>query len=181
MYLNFTKEKVLQFLFPSLNFNHNTVRLKRTMRLPASVDYDMWCLSEAYMRLFQTSMMELFRQNSLSLTIFPKSSIIWGKVFKNGPSEICGKQPLKNMKWYGLLRLTFLSADFLKAVFHKFYFVHFWILCPIYTSLLTLNFFSSNLVELRILWSFFFSGCLYTALQELNCWWCQQMALQIRI
>ena len=68
------------------------------MRVPASVDYDMWCLSEAYMRLFQTSMMELFRQNSLSLTIFPKSSIIWGKVFKNGPSEICGKQPLKNMK-----------------------------------------------------------------------------------
>ena len=23
---------------------------------------------------------------------------IWGKVFKNGPSEICGRQPLKNLK-----------------------------------------------------------------------------------
>ena len=24
------------------------------------------------------------------------------KVFKNGPSKICGKQPLKNLKGYGL-------------------------------------------------------------------------------
>ena len=27
---------------------------------------------------------------------------IWVKVFKNEPSKICGKQPLKNVKWYGL-------------------------------------------------------------------------------
>ena len=25
------------------------------------------------------------------------------KVFKNGPSRICGRQPLKNLKGYGLL------------------------------------------------------------------------------
>ena len=25
------------------------------------------------------------------------------KLFKNGPSKICGRQPLKNLKWYGLL------------------------------------------------------------------------------
>ena len=24
---------------------------------------------------------------------------IWGKVFKNGPSKICGGQPLKNFSW----------------------------------------------------------------------------------
>ena len=24
------------------------------------------------------------------------NTVIWGKVFKNGPSKICGKQPLKN-------------------------------------------------------------------------------------
>ena len=29
-------------------------------------------------------------------------SIIWDKVFKNGPSKICGRQPLKNLKEYGL-------------------------------------------------------------------------------
>ena len=25
---------------------------------------------------------------------------IWDKVFKNGPSKICVRQPLKNLKWY---------------------------------------------------------------------------------
>ena len=24
---------------------------------------------------------------------------IWVKVFKNGPSKICGRQPLKDLKW----------------------------------------------------------------------------------
>ena len=28
----------------------------------------------------------------------------WDKVFKNGPSEICGRQPLENLKGYGLLK-----------------------------------------------------------------------------
>ena len=42
---------------------------------------------------------------------------IWGKVFKNGPNKISGRQPLKNLK---------------KSVFHKFYWFIFWILCPIY-------------------------------------------------
>ena len=32
---------------------------------------------------------------------------IWDKVFKNGPREICGRQSLKNLKWYGLLKQTF--------------------------------------------------------------------------
>ena len=30
------------------------------------------------------------------LKIVPKFK--WGKVFKNGPSKICGSQPLKNLK-----------------------------------------------------------------------------------
>ena len=29
---------------------------------------------------------------------------IWAKVFKNGSSKICGRQPFKNLKWYGLLQ-----------------------------------------------------------------------------
>ena len=29
---------------------------------------------------------------------------MWDKVFKNGPSKICGRQPLKNLKGYGLLK-----------------------------------------------------------------------------
>ena len=30
----------------------------------------------------------------------------WDKVFKNGPSKICGRQPLENLKWYDLLKQT---------------------------------------------------------------------------
>ena len=36
-------------------------------------------------------------------TRFHHNGIIWDKVFKNGPSKICGRQPLKNLKGYGLL------------------------------------------------------------------------------
>ena len=39
------------------------------------------------------------------------------KIFKNGPSKICGRQPSDHI-----------TSKFLKAVFHKFYLVHFWIL-----------------------------------------------------
>ena len=28
---------------------------------------------------------------------------IWDKVFKNGPSKICRRQPLKNLRGFGLL------------------------------------------------------------------------------
>ena len=34
------------------------------------------------------------------------SNAKWDKVFKNGPSEICGRQPLKNFKGYSLLKQT---------------------------------------------------------------------------
>ena len=44
--------------------------------------------------------------------------MIWDKVFKNGPSKICGKQPLKNLADH--IPLIFLKADF-----HKFYLVYF--------------------------------------------------------
>ena len=29
---------------------------------------------------------------------------IWDKVFKNGPTKICGRQSLKNLNRYGLLK-----------------------------------------------------------------------------
>ena len=31
---------------------------------------------------------------------------MWDKIFKNGPSKICGRQPLKNLKGHGLLKLS---------------------------------------------------------------------------
>ena len=51
---------------------------------------------------------------------------IWDKVFKSEPSKLCGRQPFKSLRGYGPY-----SFNFLKAVFHKFYLVHSWILCPI--------------------------------------------------
>ena len=48
----------------------------------------------------------------------------WDKVFKNGPSEIFGRQPLKKLKGYGLREADHTPSNFLKAVFHKFYLVH---------------------------------------------------------
>ena len=36
----------------------------------------------------------------------------WDKVFKNGPSKIFGRQPLKNLKEYGLLKQTILLETF---------------------------------------------------------------------
>ena len=44
------------------------------------------------------------------------------KVFKNGPSKICGRQP--KVKWHGLLKAWLNLVVCLKAVFHKFYLVH---------------------------------------------------------
>ena len=46
-----------------------------------------------------------WRENSIFLKLrnhikTPLVPIIWVKVFKNGPKKICGRQPLKNMKWY---------------------------------------------------------------------------------
>ena len=54
----------------------------------------------------------------------------WDKVFKNGPSKICERQSLKSLKEYCLFKAYHTPSNFLKAVFHKFYLVHFWILCP---------------------------------------------------
>ena len=56
---------------------------------------------------------------------FPRFRVSkWDKVFKNGPSKICGRQPLKNLKVYGLSEGYHTLSNFLKAVFHIFYLFH---------------------------------------------------------
>ena len=52
------------------------------------------------------------------------------KVFKNGPSKICGRQLLKNLKGYDLPKAGHISSNFLKSVFSKLYLVYSWILFP---------------------------------------------------
>ena len=51
------------------------------------------------------------------LTYLKCMKVLWDKVFKNGPSKICGRQPLKNLKRYGLLEENHAPSNFLKAVF----------------------------------------------------------------
>ena len=46
------------------------------------------------------------------------------------PRRFCGKQPLKSLKSYDLLQAGHFASNLLKAVFHKFYLVHSWILFP---------------------------------------------------
>ena len=37
---------------------------------------------------------------------------IWDKVFKNGPSKICGTQSFKNVKGYGLPKADHIPLNF---------------------------------------------------------------------
>ena len=63
------------------------------------------------------------RAAEFSLIIAEELENKWNKVFKNGPSKICGKQSLKNLKGYGLLKADHTPSNILKAVFHRFYLV----------------------------------------------------------
>ena len=51
-------------------------------------------------------------------------TIKWCIVLKSGPSKICGRQPLKNLKGYGVRKADHIPLSFLNAIFHKFYLVH---------------------------------------------------------
>ena len=60
----------------------------------------------------------VFWRRYLGISSFCSLWNIWVKVFKNGPSKICGRQSLKNLKRYALPKQT--TEKFLKATFHKF-------------------------------------------------------------
>ena len=42
------------------------------------------------------------------------------KVFKNWPSKICGRQPLKNLKWYRFPKHQIISSKRLATIFQEF-------------------------------------------------------------
>ena len=48
----------------------------------------------------------------LQITAVQSQRRIWDKVFKNRPSRICGRQPLKNLMGYALLKQTTLLQIF---------------------------------------------------------------------
>ena len=61
-------------------------------------------------------MKKLLGQGFFKMLGLGKKTIKWVKVFKNGPSKICGRQHLKKLKLYGLPS---------KYTPHKFYIMHF--------------------------------------------------------
>ena len=71
-----------------------------------------WCLHcelRAYFMQYSGSTQKEKNRKALKHVII---LIIWIKVFKNGSSKICGRQPLKNLKWYGLLRVRPPTTNF---------------------------------------------------------------------
>ena len=44
----------------------------------------------------------------------------WNEISKNGPSKICGRQSLKNLKEYGLLQADHVPSNFLDATLHNY-------------------------------------------------------------
>ena len=65
--------------------------------------------------------------NSLNLFIKITRTIIkWDKVFKNGPSKICGRQRLKNLKGHGQLLSHLLKAFLLGTFLNSLSQIWFW-------------------------------------------------------
>ena len=60
-------------------------------------------------------MMELFAK-----MVLKAPTRKWDKVFKNRPCKICGRQPLKNLRWYGLLLFKFFKGC-LPKILHGLY------------------------------------------------------------
>ena len=55
------------------------------------------------------------KYHTRSLVPSVQKTAIWDKIFKNGPSKICGGQPLKKLKGYGLLKLCIIHCLMQKA------------------------------------------------------------------
>ena len=69
-----------------------------------------------------TSNRSLTHWNKQRLTCYQsqvtRDQFIWDKVFKNGPSKICGRQPLKNLKEYDLLSRPYSFKFFIRGLPH---------------------------------------------------------------
>ena len=90
--------------------------------------------------LLLTIWFKMKRKTDLQTSWCQLISIIWDKVFKSGPSKICGRQTLKNLK----------PSNFLKTVFRKFYLVHSWILCPIYDRVFRRHSIEARLYQFKL-------------------------------
>ena len=80
------------------------------------------------MKVFDVVLVSIFwTLNNLSVTfkwLFyfqqPFRVYIWDEVFKNGPSKIYGRQPLKNLKGYTLFHIFFLKTNWFILQWYKY-------------------------------------------------------------
>ena len=86
--------------------------------------------------------MIMFPYFSIAFMLY-QSNYIWDKVFKNGPSKICGTQPLKNLKGYGLLNT-------LSHIYMYIYIYACLIHCPIYIYIYIYIFTTKGFLEVAI-------------------------------
>ena len=80
--------------------------------------YSFLIQKEAPRPIYSCELDEIFQMcflAELSVCLLVKLSNKWDKVFKNRLSKICGRQPLKNLKGYGLLEPDHTPPSFLKA------------------------------------------------------------------
>ena len=73
--------------------------------------------------------------------MFNQQITIWDKVFKSGPYKICGKQPLKYLKGYGMLKQT--NSKFFKGCLRQI------LLGPLLNTLSHLSMLSHELTHLN--------------------------------
>ena len=65
-----------------------------------------WIFFSVWNRLIKSLFDVQTTQMSISILFVTAGVLFEVKVFNNGPRKICGRQFLKNLKWYGLLRGT---------------------------------------------------------------------------
>ena len=92
----FIKSWLPMFCFPSAIFTLHKwycVFMNRKINLYIYV-FSFICIFDC---IFYSFTLKLIRYVAFE---WIKRRYIWDKVFKNGPREICGWHPLKNLKWY---------------------------------------------------------------------------------
>ena len=64
-----------------------------------------------FKKQLDASIMNLYSSEHCRALEASSYTYIWVTVFKNGPSKICGRQYLKNLKWYGLSKRLSIYYD----------------------------------------------------------------------
>ena len=88
----------LRLSFQTPNYGRRWELSPRSYAAPSQ-----WCKSEINLLLVM-SPLPINKYKPVMLRV--AQGLIWIKVFMNGPSKICGRQPLKHLNWYDMSKKT---------------------------------------------------------------------------